>query len=91
MILHRVTALNKWRKSTKRLQVFFSPPSIRFTRISSVGAQRRCVYSQRGKKLLELPYTVKGMDVSFSGIVSSIEAAARDLLPKVPIAHTCIG
>ena len=27
----------------------------------------------RGKKLIELPYTVKGMDVSFSGILSYIE------------------
>jgi hypothetical protein len=27
----------------------------------------------RGKKYLELPYTVKGMDVSFSGLLSFIE------------------
>lgn len=27
----------------------------------------------RGKKFVELPYTVKGMDVSFSGILSYIE------------------
>ena len=27
----------------------------------------------RGKKLIELPYTVKGMDVSFSGLLSYIE------------------
>lgn len=27
----------------------------------------------RGQKLIELPYTVKGMDVSFSGILSHIE------------------
>ena len=27
----------------------------------------------RGKKLIDLPYTVKGMDVSFSGILSYIE------------------
>jgi len=30
----------------------------------------------RGKKLIELPYTVKGMDVSFSGILSYIEVNA---------------
>jgi N6-L-threonylcarbamoyladenine synthase len=27
----------------------------------------------RGKKYIELPYAVKGMDVSFSGILSYIE------------------
>lgn len=31
----------------------------------------------RGKKLVELPYTVKGMDVSFSGILSFIEVSVR--------------
>ena len=29
----------------------------------------------RGKKYLELPYTVKGMDVSFSGLLSFIEVS----------------
>jgi hypothetical protein len=29
--------------------------------------------SFRGKKYIELPYVVKGMDVSFSGILSYIE------------------
>ncbi|ELK35511.1 Putative tRNA threonylcarbamoyladenosine biosynthesis protein OSGEP [Myotis davidii] len=29
--------------------------------------------AKRGKKLVDLPYTVKGMDVSFSGILSFIE------------------
>lgn len=28
---------------------------------------------KRGTKYIELPYTVKGMDVSFSGILASIE------------------
>ncbi|KAK9809867.1 hypothetical protein WJX72_000655 [[Myrmecia] bisecta] len=35
-----------------------------------------------GSKFIELPYVVKGMDVSFSGILSFIEAAAHDLLAK---------
>ena len=30
--------------------------------------------AKRGKRLLELPYTVKGMDMSFSGILSYVEA-----------------
>ncbi|KAJ3112721.1 hypothetical protein HDU96_004238 [Phlyctochytrium bullatum] len=37
---------------------------------------------RRGKKYVELPYVVKGMDVSFSGILSSIELAAKDGLEK---------
>ncbi|KAJ1986105.1 putative tRNA threonylcarbamoyladenosine biosynthesis protein kae1 [Dimargaris cristalligena] len=34
-------------------------------------------YAKRGRVLVELPYTVKGMDVSFSGILSNIQAIAR--------------
>lgn len=36
--------------------------------------------AKRGKKYLELPYTVKGMDVSFSGLLSFIEERAPQLL-----------
>ncbi|XP_052589334.1 tRNA N6-adenosine threonylcarbamoyltransferase isoform X2 [Peromyscus californicus insignis] len=36
--------------------------------------------AKRGKKLVDLPYTVKGMDVSFSGILSFIEDAAQRML-----------
>lgn len=36
----------------------------------------------QGQKLIELPYVVKGMDVSFSGILSYIEGAARELIDK---------
>uniref|UniRef100_A0A8C7E1X6 N(6)-L-threonylcarbamoyladenine synthase n=1 Tax=Naja naja TaxID=35670 RepID=A0A8C7E1X6_NAJNA len=35
---------------------------------------------QMGQKLIELPYTVKGMDVSFSGILSHIEDVAHRML-----------
>ncbi|KAJ2454556.1 putative tRNA threonylcarbamoyladenosine biosynthesis protein kae1 [Coemansia sp. RSA 2336] len=35
-------------------------------------------YAKRGTKYIELPYTVKGMDVSFSGILSSIERIAKN-------------
>lgn len=34
--------------------------------------------AKRGKKFLELPYVVKGMDVSFSGILSFIEILANE-------------
>ncbi|EDV26007.1 uncharacterized protein TRIADDRAFT_23779 [Trichoplax adhaerens] len=36
--------------------------------------------AKRGKKFIELPYTVKGMDVSFSGILSYIEDIAQKKL-----------
>uniref|UniRef100_A0A8C5K5X9 N(6)-L-threonylcarbamoyladenine synthase n=1 Tax=Jaculus jaculus TaxID=51337 RepID=A0A8C5K5X9_JACJA len=36
--------------------------------------------AKRGTKLIELPYTVKGMDVSFSGILSFIEDMAQRML-----------
>ncbi|XP_076034729.1 putative tRNA N6-adenosine threonylcarbamoyltransferase Tcs3 [Oratosquilla oratoria] len=36
--------------------------------------------AKKGKKLLPLPYCVKGMDVSFSGILSFIEERAKNLL-----------
>ncbi|XP_003223853.2 tRNA N6-adenosine threonylcarbamoyltransferase [Anolis carolinensis] len=36
--------------------------------------------AKKGQKLVELPYTVKGMDVSFSGILSHIEEAAHKML-----------
>ncbi|CAG8574768.1 8450_t:CDS:2 [Paraglomus brasilianum] len=39
-------------------------------------------YAKRGEKFIELPYTVKGMDVSFSGILSHIESIAPDLLSR---------
>ncbi|KAJ7110088.1 O-sialoglycoprotein endopeptidase [Mycena epipterygia] len=34
--------------------------------------------AKKGKRLLSLPYTTKGMDVSFSGILTSIEAYTFD-------------
>ena len=39
-------------------------------------------FSSRGKKLVALPYVVKGMDVSFSGLLSYIEERAGSLLKK---------
>ncbi|XP_046351256.1 probable tRNA N6-adenosine threonylcarbamoyltransferase [Haliotis rufescens] len=36
--------------------------------------------AKRGKKFLELPYAVKGMDVSFSGLLSYIEERAPQLI-----------
>jgi N6-L-threonylcarbamoyladenine synthase len=36
--------------------------------------------AKKGKELVELPYVVKGMDVSFSGILSFIEDVANSKL-----------
>ena len=33
--------------------------------------------AKQGSKFLEMPYSVKGMDVSFSGLLSYIEEAAK--------------
>lgn len=38
--------------------------------------------AKKGTKYIELPYAVKGMDVSFSGILSFIESAAHRMLKK---------
>lgn len=38
--------------------------------------------AKKGNKFLELPYVVKGMDVSFSGLLSFIEEKAPQLLQK---------
>lgn len=36
--------------------------------------------AKKGEKFIELPYTVKGMDISFSGILSHIESVAKVML-----------
>lgn len=38
--------------------------------------------AKEGSHLIEMPYAVKGMDVSFSGLLSYIEGAAAELLAK---------
>ncbi|KAK9439490.1 tRNA N6-adenosine threonylcarbamoyltransferase [Metarhizium brunneum] len=35
--------------------------------------------AKRGRRLLDLPYTVKGMDCSFSGILASVDALAAQM------------
>ncbi|KAJ1560586.1 putative tRNA threonylcarbamoyladenosine biosynthesis protein kae1 [Nowakowskiella sp. JEL0078] len=39
--------------------------------------------AKKGKTYVELPYVVKGMDVSFSGILSSAEVIAKQMLENV--------
>jgi N6-L-threonylcarbamoyladenine synthase len=38
--------------------------------------------AKQGNKFVELPYSVKGMDVSFSGILSYVEEAANAMISK---------
>jgi N6-L-threonylcarbamoyladenine synthase len=40
--------------------------------------------AKKGKNLLDLPYAVKGMDCSFSGILATIEQLAAQLLTRKP-------
>ncbi|KAJ2803595.1 putative tRNA threonylcarbamoyladenosine biosynthesis protein kae1 [Coemansia guatemalensis] len=46
-------------------------------------------YAKRGSKYIELPYTVKGMDVSFSGILSFIEKLAKTEADKYTPEDLC--
>lgn len=38
--------------------------------------------AKKGTKLVEIPYSVKGMDVAFSGILSKVELMAKQMLSK---------
>jgi N6-L-threonylcarbamoyladenine synthase len=38
--------------------------------------------AKQGKKFVELPYTVKGMDVSFSGILTYVQKEAKEKIKK---------
>ncbi|EPX71065.1 metallopeptidase Pgp2 [Schizosaccharomyces octosporus yFS286] len=38
--------------------------------------------AKRGTQFVELPYTVKGMDCSFSGLLSGVEAAANEAMDE---------
>ncbi|KAJ3165089.1 putative tRNA threonylcarbamoyladenosine biosynthesis protein kae1 [Geranomyces variabilis] len=40
--------------------------------------------AKKGTQLIDLPYTVKGMDVSFSGILSHMESLVREHDPYLP-------
>ena len=49
--------------------------------------------AKKGSTLIDIPYVVKGMDVSFSGILSFIETAAKEMLDKnqVTAADLCFS
>eukprot|EP00190_Bangiopsis_sp_CCMP1999_P002125 CAMPEP_0198732798 /NCGR_PEP_ID=MMETSP1475-20131203/39397_1 /TAXON_ID= ORGANISM="Unidentified sp., Strain CCMP1999" /NCGR_SAMPLE_ID=MMETSP1475 /ASSEMBLY_ACC=CAM_ASM_001111 /LENGTH=357 /DNA_ID=CAMNT_0044495971 /DNA_START=28 /DNA_END=1101 /DNA_ORIENTATION=- len=49
--------------------------------------------AKKGTKLVELPYVVKGMDVSFSGLLSFVETVAKEKLSsgEVTVADLCFS
>jgi len=42
-------------------------------------------FAKKGTKFLEIPYAVKGMDVSFAGILSAMESLAATKLEYSPL------
>ena len=47
--------------------------------------------AKKGKKFVPLPYVVKGMDVSFSGILSFIEDCAAKLTGEYSVEDLCFS
>ena len=47
--------------------------------------------AKKGKNLVELPYTVKGMDVSFSGLSTFIDKKVKELTDKYSIEDLCFS
>ncbi|KAJ3062455.1 putative tRNA threonylcarbamoyladenosine biosynthesis protein kae1 [Podochytrium sp. JEL0797] len=45
--------------------------------------------AKKGKNFIELPYTVKGMDMSFSGILAHLESTAKQSLKEHSIEDLC--
>eukprot|EP01083_Nonionella_stella_P079563 218406_1 len=80
--------------SMKRYRIFGETIDIavgncldRFARILGISNDPSPGYNieqmaKRGSKFIELPYVVKGMDVSFTGLLTAIEKIAREELPK---------
>ncbi|ORY48569.1 O-sialoglyco protein endopeptidase [Rhizoclosmatium globosum] len=47
--------------------------------------------AKKGKKFVELPYTVKGMDMSFSGILAHLESTTKQTLKEYTIEDLCFS
>ncbi|RUS20903.1 O-sialoglyco protein endopeptidase [Endogone sp. FLAS-F59071] len=78
---------NKYRIFGETLDIAIGNCLDRFARVLNLSNDPSPGYNieqmaKSGTKYIELPYSVKGMDVSFSGILSYIEAAAKDLLGR---------
>jgi len=80
-------SLNKYRIFGETIDIAVGNCLDRFARILNLSNDPSPGYNieqmaKKGKKFVELPYVVKGMDVSFSGILSSIEGIAKTQLAK---------
>jgi tRNA A37 threonylcarbamoyltransferase TsaD len=66
--------------------LFFIPTTLVLTQISNDPSPGYNIeqLAKSGQKLVALPYVVKGMDVSFSGILSFIEKASPPRSPSPP-------
>jgi len=80
-------SLNKYRIFGETIDIAVGNCLDRFARIINLSNDPSPGYNieqmaKKGKKFIELPYVVKGMDVSFSGILTAIEDIAKDQLSK---------
>ncbi|KAF2077736.1 hypothetical protein CYY_000983 [Polysphondylium violaceum] len=76
-------SLNKYRIFGETIDIAVGNCLDRFARVIQIPNDPSPGYNieqlaRKGKNLVELPYLTKGMDVSFSGILSSIELLAKD-------------
>eukprot|EP01012_Entosiphon_sulcatum_P010626 TRINITY_DN16257_c0_g1_i1.p1 TRINITY_DN16257_c0_g1~~TRINITY_DN16257_c0_g1_i1.p1 ORF type:complete len:351 (-),score=49.14 TRINITY_DN16257_c0_g1_i1:16-1068(-) len=76
-------SLNKYRIFGETIDIAVGNCLDRFARLLDLPNDPAPGYSieqmaKKGTKLIELPYTVKGMDVSFSGILSFCEALVKN-------------
>jgi len=74
-------SMNRYRIFGETIDIAVGNCLDRFARVLTLSNDPSPGYSieqmaKKGKKFVELPYVVKGMDVSFSGILSNIEATA---------------
>eukprot|EP01132_Coremiostelium_polycephalum_P010939 gene10939-13398_t len=76
-------SLKKYRIFGETIDIAVGNCLDRFARVISIPNDPSPGYNieqlaKKGKNLVELPYLTKGMDVSFSGILSSIESIIKD-------------
>ncbi|KAL7949141.1 O-sialoglycoprotein endopeptidase [Trichoderma barbatum] len=82
-------AENRYRIFGETLDIAVGNCLDRFARVLNISNDPAPGYNieqlaKKGTKLLDLPYVVKGMDCSFSGILASAEALASQLLQLGP-------
>ncbi|KAI8093307.1 Gcp-like domain-containing protein [Halteromyces radiatus] len=78
---------NRYRIFGETLDIAIGNCLDRFARILNLSNDPNPGYNieqcaKKGSKFIQLPYTVKGMDVSFSGILSYIETLAKEKIPS---------